>query len=131
MIKMLSFKCQQCLAHLSCCLLKVPLKRDFLNNYLTTFFGLCNLRHTSSITLIFFLKMLKYNLDFKNAETRSEQISCFWDNCIWIGCIKFSLLRREYLSSAVNVLKNSSKSFHISKRDFLQPNCLHYDQLIW
>ena len=29
---------------------------------------------------------------------------CFGDNSIWIGCVKLSLLRREYLSSAVNVL---------------------------
>ena len=39
-----------------------------------------------------------------------------------------SLLRREYLSQQVNALRNSFKTLHISKRDFLQRNCLHNDQ---
>ena len=37
-------------------------------------------------------------------------------------------LRREYLSRQVNALRNSFKTLHISKRDFLQRNCLHNDQ---
>ena len=53
---------------------------------------------------------------------------CFLDNSIWIGCIKLPLPRREYLSSAVNVLTKSPNIFHISKRDFFQLNCLHIDQ---
>ena len=35
-----------------------------------------------------------------------------------IGCVKLSLLRREYLSSAVNVLTNSYKALHLTKTDF-------------
>ena len=42
----------------------------------------------------------------------------FWDKCIWIVCIDFSLLIREYLSSAVNVLRKGLKNFHVSKSDF-------------
>ena len=30
------------------------------------------------------------------------------DNCIWIWCLKISQLRREYLSSAVNMLKKKT-----------------------
>ena len=30
---------------------------------------------------------------------------CFWDNCISIGIVKLSLLRRGYFSSAANVLQ--------------------------
>ena len=41
---------------------------------------------------------------------------------------KLSLLRREYLSSAVNVLTNCPKIFHITKIDFFQLNCVHSDQ---
>ena len=33
----------------------------------------------------------------------------FCDNSIWIGCVNLSVLRREYLPSALNVLKNSLK----------------------
>ena len=42
----------------------------------------------------------------------------FWDKCIWIVCIDFSILIREYLSSAVNVLRKGLKNFHVSKSDF-------------
>ena len=38
------------------------------------------------------------------------------------------VLRREYLSSAVNVLTNKLKILHITKRDSFQLNCLHSDQ---
>ena len=43
---------------------------------------------------------------------------CFRDNCIWIGCLKLSLLSRENLSSALNMLTNSLRNLDISKRDF-------------
>ena len=43
---------------------------------------------------------------------------CFWDKSIWIVCIELSLLLREYLSLAVNVLRKGLKNFHVSKRDF-------------
>ena len=42
----------------------------------------------------------------------------FWDKCIWIVCIHLSLLGREHLSSAVNVLRKGVKNFHVSKSDF-------------
>ena len=45
---------------------------------------------------------------------------CFWDKSIWIGCIKFSLLRREYFWSAINVLTNSDKVLQITKTDIFQ-----------
>ena len=43
---------------------------------------------------------------------------CFWDKSIWIVCIHLPLLLREYLSLAVNVLRNGLKNFHVSKSDF-------------
>ena len=43
---------------------------------------------------------------------------CFWDKGIWIVCIHLSLLLREYLSLAVNVLRKGLKNFHESKSDF-------------
>ena len=41
-----------------------------------------------------------------------------------IGCIKVSILRREYLPLTVNVLTNSPKCLYTPKRDFFQLNCL-------
>ena len=43
---------------------------------------------------------------------------CVLDKCIWIVCILLSLLIREYLSSAVNVLRRGVKNFHVCKSDF-------------
>ena len=42
----------------------------------------------------------------------------FWDKFIWIVCIHLFLLKREYLSLAVNVLRKDLKNFHVSKDDF-------------
>ena len=53
---------------------------------------------------------------------------CFSDNSIWIGCVKLSLLRREYLPLAVNVLTNSIKILCSTKRDSFQLIYLHSDQ---
>ena len=47
-----------------------------------------------------------------------KKFFCFWDKCIRVGCVKFPLVRREYLSSAVNILTNSLKIFYVFKRNF-------------
>ena len=39
-----------------------------------------------------------------------------------VVCVKFSMFRREYLSSVVNVLTNSIKISDQTKADFLQLN---------
>ena len=70
------------------------------------------------MTVIFFLKSTKFNADSKNAQEKREKIFCFGDKCIWIVCIQSSLLIREYLSSAVDVLGKGVKNFHVSKSDF-------------
>ena len=67
---------------------------------------------------MFFWKCLKFNADSKNAEKNWEKIFCFWDKSIWIVYIHLSLLLREYLSLAVNVLRKGLKNFHVSKSDF-------------
>ena len=43
---------------------------------------------------------------------------CFGDKCISIVCIQLALLIREYLSSAVKMLRKRLKNFHVSKSDF-------------
>ena len=44
------------------------------------------------------------------------------------GCVKLSLLRGEYLSSAVNVLTNSYKALRLTKTDLFRLNYLQNDQ---
>ena len=67
---------------------------------------------------MFFWKCSKFNADAKNAEKNPEKIFSFWDKCISIVCIQLSLVIREYLSSAVNVLRKRLNNFHVSKSDF-------------
>ena len=70
---------------------------------------------------LFFWKCSKFNADSRNAEENSEKVFCFWDRCIWIVWIHLSLLLREYVSLAVNVLRKGLKNFHESESDFCQP----------
>ena len=46
----------------------------------------------------------------------------FLDKGVWSCCRKFCILRQEYLSSAVNVLANSLKTYDQSKTVFFQLN---------
>ena len=75
-----------------------------------------------------FWKCSKFKVDFENARKNPEKGFCFWDNCVRICCVKLSLLRREYLSSAVNVLTNSYKALRLTKTDFFWHNYLPDDQ---
>ena len=77
---------------------------------------------------LFFWKGSKFKLDFKNAKKNGEKVFCFRVNCIWIGCVKLSLLRREYLPSALSVLGKSLEILHITKINLLQVNCNHSDK---
>ena len=116
---------------LPCCLSKGPLKQDFLDIYLTRFFGMRSFGNTLAMRVIFFWKFWKYYRYFKNAEKNWEKVFTFRGNCIWIGYFTSFLLRREYYWLAVNVLKNSSEILLITKRDFSELNCFHSDQQIW
>ena len=51
-------------------------------------------------------------------QTNPEKVFYFLEHFSWIGYVKLSLLRREYLSSAVNVLSSGRKILDITNRDF-------------
>ena len=90
----------------------------FSEIYLSTSFVVGNFGITWAMRLICFWKCSKFNADSKNTEKKWGNFFCFWDKCIWIVCIHLSLLIREYLSLAVNVLRKGLKNFHVSKSDF-------------
>ena len=75
-----------------------------------------------SVTNFIYISKMQQKIEKKNF--------CYLDNCIWIGCVNLSLLRRENLWRAVNMFTNSAKILHIPKGDFLQLNCLHIYQSI-
>ena len=72
-------------------------------------------------------------IDFSQTKKKKnwEKGFRFWDNINWIGCVKLSLLRREYLSSAVNVLTSRIKVLHRTNIDFFQLNYVQRDEQIW
>ena len=61
-------------------------------------------------------------------QSKTEKKFFFWGNSIWIGWVKLSVLRREYLSSAVNVLTNRLKILHSTNIGFFQLNYVKIDQ---
>ena len=91
-------------------------------------FGGLNFGNTKSMRVIFFPKYLKFILDFKNEAKKWEKVFWFWDNCIWIGIVKLSLVRTGYFSLAANVLTTSPKIRYVNKRDVFQLNQLDIDQ---
>ena len=76
----------------------------------------------------FFWKCSKFKVDFENLRKNPEKAFSFWDKYVRNGCVKLSVLRREYLSSVVNVLTNSYKSLRLTKTDFFWLNYLPNDQ---
>ena len=78
-----------------------------------------------------FSKMFKIWFRFENCTQKFRKSFWFSDKCIWIVCIELSLLRTEYLSSAVNVLTKSLKTLHFNRSDFFQLNSFHNDLWIW
>ena len=83
--------------------------------------------------VIFFLRCSKLNLNLQNVKKNKKFTKCFgfWVNCIWKCSKKMPLLRRQYLSSALNGLTNSPKILHIIQRVFSNQNSFHMDQYIW
>ena len=112
-------------SYLLCCLSKGPLKRDFFDIYLTTFFGIRNFGNTSVMSVIFFSKLLIYIS--KMQQKKLEKTFCFSENWSWIGCVNFSLLKIENLWPTANMFTKSPKILHITKRDFFRLNCLDFD----
>ena len=70
-------------ARLQCYLSNGPLKRDFLDTYLTMDFGVRNFRNTSAMRVIFFPKMFKI-------ESKSRKCKKKIQNILFISEIKAS-----------------------------------------
>ena len=80
-------------------------------------FEVRNLKITKYVRVSFLSKFSKFHLHFKIEARNAEKGFCFWHNCIWIGIVKLSLLRRGYFSSAANVLTSSPKICHVNKAE--------------
>ena len=61
-------------ARLPCHLWKGALKRDFLDIYLTTYFGVPKFKNTSAMIVISFLKMFQIVFKFRKCKKKIEKI---------------------------------------------------------
>ena len=74
MVKVLSSSFEQGLARLTRYFSKGPFKQDFLDTYLTTFFGVRKFKNTAPMRVIFFLKMFKIDSKFRKCKKKEEKI---------------------------------------------------------
>ena len=99
---------------------KVLLKRELSGIQVTTFFRVNNFQNIWAMKLIFVLKMRKILFRFWKCKKNSEKIWGFDENGVWTCCGKFSLLWREFMWSAVNVLPDSPKISDLTKKNVFQ-----------
>ena len=130
MVKLLWCRFQQCLGTFTMLLIKGFSQRWLFRHLSDYIFRVPNFKITKSMRTAFLSKCSKFRLDFKKARENSEKVSSFWDNCIWIGIVKLSLLRRGYFSPVGNVLNSGPKIWDVNNGNFFQLNWLESDQWI-
>ena len=111
---------QQWFGNFTMLLVKTSSETGLFDIYVTTFFEVVISEIQRLWGSSFFPKCSKSNIDFKNAVKDWENVFCLRVNCIWIGIVKFSLLRRGYFSLAGNVLTSRPKTWDVNNRDFFQ-----------
>ena len=92
----------------------------FLGIYVTPLFAVYNIRNKTHLRLIFFFKVFQILYRFCKQGTNFRKNFQFGDNCIWIGCVKHSLLLREYLSLGVNMITNSLQISYTTKTEVFE-----------
>ena len=104
--------------------------RRFLQRGLSKFFTVCNFGKSLAMSIIFFSKCLKFDLDSKNRKKKknSEKLFCFSDNCIWIGNCKFSQSSTKYFPSTAYVLTNTLKTLHNTLGNIFKINVPQNDE---
>ena len=118
-------------ARLSCFFSKGPLKWEFLYIYMITIWEYVIPEIQNLWGSYFSSKCSKFDIYLKNAVKNWQNVLCFWNSCIWIGIVKFSLLKTGLFSLNTTVLTRSPKIWHCKNRDFFHLNWLGSDRLIW
>ena len=118
MVKVLSFSFEQYFSPFTMLLVEKSSETGLFRYLSNHVFRSLNFKNTSAMSLFLFLRMFKTESKFTKSKKNSENVFCFWHNCIWECCYKLSLLRTEYLLSGVNRLTNSPMILHMTKRNF-------------
>ena len=130
MIKLLWCRFQRCLSKFTMFLVRGFSQAGLFRHLSEYILRVRNLKITKSMRASLLSKCSKFHLDFKNAAQNNVEVSSFWDNCIWIGIVKLSLLRRGYISLGANALRSSPKIWHVNNREYFRINWLFSDQTI-
>ena len=130
LIKVLWCRFQQCLGTFTMLLVEGSSGTGLFRHLHDYVFRVRNFGQTKSMTVIFSFEIFKIYSRCQKGARNSEKAFCFSDKCIWIGIVKFSLIRIEYFSSAANVLTLSAKIWYVNNRDFSWLNWLCTDQWI-
>ena len=131
MIKLVWCTFQECFGTFTMLLVEMSSETRLFSDLSDYVFEVCNFGNTKSTRVLIFFKRIKFYCKFQQCSKKFRKSFCFWDNCIWIGIVKLSLLRREYFSFAANMLRSSPKILHVNRRDFFQLNWLGSDQWVW
>ena len=124
MIKLVWCTFQECFGTFTMLLVEVSSETRLFSDLSDYVFEVCNFGNTKSTRVLIFFKRIKFYCKFQQCSKKFRKSFCFWDNCIWIGIVKLSLLRTGYFSSAANVLTSSPKIGYVTNRDFYQLICL-------
>ena len=97
---------------LTCSLSISVLTWGFLGVSVTPLFAIYNFRNKWLLRIILFPKVFKVLWGFWKWRKKLENLFSFEDNCIWIGCVKHSLLLRErILVICCEYVKKQSQDF--------------------
>ena len=114
MVKVLWFSFGQSFFQFTMLLVEQSSETGLFRHWSNQFFGVRQFKIHQLWGSPSFCKFSKLNLNLRKAKKNWTNIFCFWDNCIWKYCYEWSLLRTEYLLSAVNGLPKSSEIFCIT-----------------
>ena len=106
-IKVMWCRFQQCLGTFTMLLVEGSSGTGFFRHLSNHVFRVRSFGNTKAMKVISFSKRSKFQMDSKNAAKSSEKVFFFWENCIWIGIVKLSLLRTGYFWLAANLLTSS------------------------
>ena len=70
MVKVLSLRLQQCCGLFTMLHVEGSFETDFLDIYLTTYFGVRKFKYTSAMTVIVYLKMFKIQYKFRKCKKK-------------------------------------------------------------
>ena len=131
MIKVMWWRFQQCLGTFTILLVEASSETGLSRHLSDYVFGIRQFENTKSVSVIFFFKMFKIYCRFQKCSKNWAKVFSFWDNCIWIGIVKLSLLRTGEFSWVANVLTSIPKIWDVKNRSFFEHNFVASDQWIW